>query len=230
MSAEVVASALVATLERAWGAIVTRCPEVPPVVVVVAPGSGGRGGELKLGHFAAGRWEVQGGQRAELLVGGEGLAMGAEEVLGTLLHEAAHGLGWTRRIQNTSRGGRYHNRKYKALAEELGLDVGQAGTLGWSATSMRAATAAGYASVLAELEPALILWRRAESSGGGTTSGGRNLVACQCPCLRRIRVSQTTLAQGPIECGMCHGLFSPPPSPGEVEAEDDVDGSDGSAT
>ncbi len=101
-----VASALVATLERAWAVVVANHPEVPAVVVVVAPGSGGRARELKLGHFAAGRWEVEGGQRCELLVGGEGLRLGAVEVLGTLLHEAAHGLGWSRGIQNTSRGGR----------------------------------------------------------------------------------------------------------------------------
>ncbi len=62
-----VARALVATLERAWATIVELHPKVPDVVVVVAPGSGGRARELKLGLFAAARWEVAGSQRSELL-------------------------------------------------------------------------------------------------------------------------------------------------------------------
>src|SRR6266700_2169878 len=102
------ASVLVAALERAWTAIRARHPQVPEVVMAVASGSVGRRGELKLGHFADRRWTVTTAERPELFVGGEGLAAGAVEVLGTLLHEAAHGLAATRGIQDTSRQGRYH--------------------------------------------------------------------------------------------------------------------------
>ena len=146
-SGEAVASTLVATLERAWQSIVGHHPEVPEVVVVVAPGSGGR--DLKLGHFAAGRWEVEGNERCELLVGAEGLRYGSLDVLGTLLHEAAHGLGWTRGVVDTSRGGRYHNRRYKLLAEEVGLAVAQVGSIGWSDTTVVDATARRYRATLA---------------------------------------------------------------------------------
>ena len=128
------ASALVAALERVWATIVGVHPEVPAAVIVVAAGSGRRAGELKLGHFAAGRWEVGGCARPEVLVGGEGLRRGAVDVLGTLLHEAAHGLAAARGVQDCSRGGRYHNGRYRALAEELGLHVAQDGPRGWSAT------------------------------------------------------------------------------------------------
>lgn len=83
------ASALVASLERAWAAIAARHPDLPSAVIVVAPGSGRRRAELKLGHFAAGRWDVAGNTNPEVLVGGEGLQRGAQDVLGTLLHEAA---------------------------------------------------------------------------------------------------------------------------------------------
>ena len=68
-------------------------------------------------------------------------------MLCTLLHEAAHGLAYARRIGNTSRGGRCHNRRYATLARELGLDVAHLQPIGWSATSVAAA---------------LVLWRRAE--------------------------------------------------------------------
>lgn len=99
------ASALVAALEGVWAAIVEHHPDVPSVVIVVAAGSGGRrAGELTLGHFAAGRWEVGGQARPEVMVGGEGLRRGALDMLGTLLHEAAHGLATARGVQVTIPG------------------------------------------------------------------------------------------------------------------------------
>lgn len=153
-------SGLVAALELVWEAIRGRCGEVPEVVVVVAAGSEGK--QLKLGHYAASRWHLDGGERAEVLVGGEGLRCGAVDVLGTLLHEAAHGLAQTRGVKDTSRGGRYHNRRYRALAEELGLEVAETPPIGWSATTVPEATVAGYAAAVAALNEALVLWRVAE--------------------------------------------------------------------
>src|SRR6266542_565300 len=74
-------------------------------------------GRLVLGHFAAHCWQVGDDDRHELLVGGEGLRRGARDVLATMLHEAGHGLAAARNLKDTSRQGRYHNAKYKALAE-----------------------------------------------------------------------------------------------------------------
>ena len=56
------------------------------------------------------------------MISGEGLRRTAHDVLGTLLHEAAHALAHARGIKDTSRQGRYHNKHFKTLAEELGLD------------------------------------------------------------------------------------------------------------
>jgi len=132
----------VAALEHAWQTIRTRHPDVPDAVLVVASGSEGK--RLNLGHFAPHRWQVHGTDRHEVLVGGEGLQRGPLEVLGTLLHEAAHGLAQARSIQDTSRQGRYHNRRYAHLARELGLDVTSIKPIGWSATIVPDQTAAGY--------------------------------------------------------------------------------------
>jgi hypothetical protein len=198
------ASLVVAALEHAWATIRVRHPEVPEAVLVVASGSSGR--RLKWGHFAAGRWHHPSGQHPEVLVGGEGLARGAREVLATLLHEAGHGLADARRIPDTSRGGRYHNRRYAALARELGLEVGRVEGIGWSATTLPEATAAAYAPVLAELEDRLVLWRRQEAAGRATS---RNLLVCVCGCPRRIRVAPSTLAQAPILCAACALPFTP---------------------
>jgi hypothetical protein len=200
------ASLLVAALERTWQTIRRRHPDVPDAVVVVASGSEGK--RLNLGHFAPHRWQVNGTDRHEVLVGGEGLHRGPLEVLGTLLHEAAHGLAQTREVQDTSRQGRYHNRRYAHLAGELGLEVTTVKPIGWSATTVPEPTAAAYAGQLEELQAALVLWRRQEHRIGSSTRA-RNLLACTCPCGRRLRVAKATLAEAPILCGACEEPFEP---------------------
>jgi hypothetical protein len=136
-------------------------------------------------HFAPHRWQVNGADRHEVLVGSEGLHRGRMEVLGTLLHEAAHGLAQARSIQETSRQGRYHNRRYATLARELGLEVTTVKPIGWSATTVPETTASVYAGQLGKLAAALVLWRRQEHRiGPGSRS--RNLLAAACGCGRRI--------------------------------------------
>jgi hypothetical protein len=200
------ASLLVAALERTWQTIRRRHPDVPDAVVVVASGSEGK--RLNWGHFAPHRWQVNGADRHEVLVGGEGLHRGPLEVLGTLLHEAAHGLAQTREVQDTSRQGRYHNRRYAQLAGELGLEVASVKPTGWSVTTVPEPTAAGYAGQLEGLQAALVLWRRHEHRIGSSTRA-RNLLACTCPCGRRLRVAKATLTEAPILCGACEEPFEP---------------------
>jgi hypothetical protein len=179
---------------------------VPEAVLVVASGIEGK--RLNLGHFAPHRWQVSGADRHEVLVGGEGLQRGPLDVLGTLLHEAAHGLAQVRGVQDTSRQGRYHNRRYAALALELGLEVANVQPIGWSITTVPDTTAAAYAGQLEELAAALVLWRRQEHRLG-TGPRSRNLLAAACGCGRRIRAAKATLAEAPILCGRCTEPFQP---------------------
>lgn len=215
---------MVEALERAWAAIRARHPQVPAAVVVLASGTTG-GGAARLGHFGALRWQHAGadpgtagaGDLSEVMVSGEGLARGPVDVLGTLLHEAAHALADARGVQDTSRQGRWHNRRYAELAGELGLEVAQAPGIGWSATAVPDATAAAYAEVVEQLRAALILYRRAEAGHGAGGAGGRrssnNPLSCLCACPRRIRVAPTVLEAGPIDCGVCGAEFLPEAEP-----------------
>jgi hypothetical protein len=207
------ASRLVAALEHAWAAIRSHHPDVPEVVIVVASGSDPRSRRLNLGHFAAGRWQLTSpdapSDRAEVLVSGEGLQRGPVDVLGTLLHEAAHGLASVRTISDTSRQGRYHNRRYATLARELGLEVAHVQPIGWSATSVPDPTAARYAKTLTELTEALVLWRRAEQASPAGPGQSRNALACSCACGRRIRVARSVLELAPILCAGCAQPFQP---------------------
>lgn len=124
-------------LEEVWADIRSQVPAVPDAVVVLASGVE----DMKiarLGHWAASRWRVtiEGDVRPEVLLAGEGLNRGAVEVMGTLLHEAAHGIAHDQGEQDCSRQGRYHNKVFKRNAESLGLEVGKRSRHGWSETTL----------------------------------------------------------------------------------------------
>jgi hypothetical protein len=127
--------------------------------------------------------------------------------LGTLLHEAAHGLAHVRAIKDTSRQGRFHNTRYKRLALEVGLDVTTIGTLGWSATSVPDTTVIEYTRQLDELAAVLTAWRHREADPDRRTNSNNGLPAV-CGCGRRIRVAPSTYQAGPILCGLCGNEFT----------------------
>jgi hypothetical protein len=198
---------LVGALERAWQAIRANHPEIPAAVVVVA--SGTATGRAKHGHYAAMRWQHGTDRLPEVLVSGEGLKRPVSEVLTTLLHEAAHGLAEARGIQDTSRQGRWHNRKFAKLADELGLDTSKDPRIGWSPCTLRDTTAGDYREVLDDLAAALSAYRHPEMAGPGSARKNNNALACACACSRRIRVAKAVLDLGPITCTICDTDFEP---------------------
>jgi hypothetical protein len=214
---------LVSALEAAWSAIRINYPEVPAVVVVVASGSPKRAAAmLTLGHFAASRWQYGDTRLAEVMVSGEGLSRTAPEVLATLLHEAAHGLAHTRGIKDTSRQGRWHNHHFKAIAEQLGLAIAKDPKIGWSVTAITDATLSHYSDVLVELAGAMSAYRHCEPLDTPAATTSRNGVALECGCPRKIRVSLTVAAEGPIICGLCDNPFTDPDV--DNDADDTSDG------
>ena len=222
-----VSERLVAALADTWRAIQARHPDVPDVAIVIGSGTGGRRMSTKLGHFASRRWAAvvpagtepavgEQGQAQpeefvhELLVGGEGLVRGGVEVLGTLLHEAAHALAEARGIPDTSVRGTYHNQRFRALAVELGLDVAEEKHRGWSTTSVPEATAALYADQVQALTTEITVYRMPTATKApGSPPAGRNLAAlCGCPIPRRIQVARSTFEAGEITCAVCAQPFT----------------------
>ena len=200
-------SRILTILEDTWQAIRATQPQIPAVIIIIGSGTGGR--ETKWGHYAPHRWATGNGTRAEILISGEGLQRGARDVLATLLHEAAHALAAARGIKDTSRQGRYHNKHFKALAEELGLTVTDHPSIGWSITTLTPDAEQHYARHLAKLHAALSLWRYAEQTAQRTGTRTSNLIAAACPCGRSIRIAASTLDAAPVICGACTGTFQP---------------------
>jgi hypothetical protein len=94
--------------------------------------------------------------RREVYVTDDSLADGAEDVLNTQLHEAAHLLANVRGTRDTSSRGRYHNGRFRELARELGLEGMQRDrNRGWSAVATTGAAKAQYEKLTARLAVAL---------------------------------------------------------------------------
>lgn len=220
-----VAAPLIQAIENCWRAIQANHPEVPDVVVTLGAGRISRG--LKLGHFAASVWTDGTTDIHELFVGGEGLQRGAQALMGTLIHEAGHALAEARGVKDTSRQGRYHNEKFRRIAEEMGIEVSHDASLGWSSTVMPDQTALAYQEAIMDLDMTMTAWRhgaegmifgpggvpvagpgnRPAPRPGGRTSSNNGL-SVSCGCGRKIRVSQTVLALGGITCNVCQEEFT----------------------
>jgi len=220
--ADAAASALVAACEAAWTDIQRHHPELPPAVIVL--GTGVQGGRLvKLGHWWQSQWVADGSARGEVLLAGEALHLPPEQVLEILVHEAAHGINCARGVKDTSRGGRYHNQKFKATATEVGLRVQRMDPYGWARTTLRPETIERYAESIAtigeHLRIARALPRRAiegingqgrDEDGAGGERETRKSPAAECGCGRKMRMAVSVLAKGPVVCGVCETEFSLP--------------------
>ncbi|WP_433860109.1 hypothetical protein [Streptomyces kronopolitis] len=172
---------------------------------------------------------------AELFVAGETVRDGGEEVLKTLLHEAAHALAHVRKIQDVSRGdARWHRKEFAQLARETGLEPPRKSErpLGFSNAVLTDASRRKYASVIRQIDGAAL-----PGLGGadqedteeedptqpetpGSTNGKRVKVTCGClPDPRAFPVTPKILAEGPIICGLCGEPFT---LPDEEDQDDDA--------
>lgn len=246
---------LIAVLERCWTAIQKHHADLPPVLFISGTGVPRRQTEkpskstdapkrrhfVTAGHHWADRWAVaeQEQRLAELFVAGETVRDGGEEVLTTLLHEAAHALGHVRNIQDTSKGDpRWHRKEFAQLATEMGLQPPRKSSkpLGFSNAVLTDATRKKYASVIRLIDGAALPGLGGADQEGaeeeppappdnpGSTNGKRVKVTCGClPDPRAFPVTPKVLGEGPIICGLCEQPFT---LPGEEAAVEDEPGAE----
>lgn len=79
-------------------------------------------------------WKRKDGGAYELNIAAEVLNYPIEETLDAMLHEMVHLYCRENGIKEVSRGGKYHNKKFKAIAEAHGLICVPCGQYGWNTT------------------------------------------------------------------------------------------------
>lgn len=88
------------------------------------------------GHVTVGKvWNRAGEQRHELNICADWLSRPIEEVVATMIHEMAHLMNLQNGIQDCSRGGTYHNRKFKNEAEKHMISIAKHDKYGWTITT-----------------------------------------------------------------------------------------------
>lgn len=88
------------------------------------------------GHVTVGKvWESDGTYRHELNIGAGTLTRPIENIVATMLHEMVHLYNIQRGVQDTSRGGTYHNTKFRDEATKRDLIIEHHQTYGWTITS-----------------------------------------------------------------------------------------------
>lgn len=211
-------SALTAVFESAWLAIGRRHRELPErVAFTIATAVRGRR-VTRWGHWAPGTWKKKDGKLVgEVFVAAERLEAGAATVMETIIHEAAHALVSARGVTDTSNRGRYHNKRYKAFAEALGLEVTRHRAYAWAVTRLPDATARVYEEEIAAIDSALTAYRKGAPSAGredrvakpAAKPRNRWVFGCACSPPREVIMTEANSNRGSVLCGICGATFRP---------------------
>lgn len=103
--------------------------ELPTPIITVQskPGTYGHSSTAKV-------WKRPEDNAYEINIAAEVLSYPIEETIDTMLHEMVHLYCREHGIKEVSRGGMYHNKKFKEIAEDHGLTCVQTGKYGWNTT------------------------------------------------------------------------------------------------
>lgn len=118
----------------------------------------------------------------EINVCAEHLARPFKEVAGTLLHEMVHLYNVQNGVKDTSRGGTYHNKEYKAAAEQHGLMVEKDEKYGWAITHLNEDSEKETENFMNFIcKESFDLYREAETKEAKEKKGGSNSIKYVCP-------------------------------------------------
>lgn len=201
-------SPLLVVLERVWERLQAYNEDIPNVVLVI--GSGGRRATTLLGHFAKNSWGEGEDELHEVLIVAESLSRTAVEIFNTLIHEACHGIANSRGVKDVSNT--RHNKKFAAIADELGLEPPESPhpRLGFSDVRMTPALEEYFAEEIGWIDEELKLCRKIfikESTTKKTTW------VAECECFRKLRLPKKTIIDPEaldIVCKSCGTDFSLP--------------------
>lgn len=202
-----------------WREIQVNHPGTPNVNIVL------QASEYSHGHFAPGSW--QGVAQHELMLSTISLSMSTNsgaviKTVSTLLHEAAHAFAHEKGIQDTSRGGRYHNSDFAQLATAFGCEVQKDKEVGHRTDGITSMARVRYDAQISALMAAVTTYRKSSLIDwgallGGMSGGHRGPVArkprktygsetltimCECEG-RKFRVARDLYQNSTIHCDLC---------------------------
>lgn len=169
------------------------------------------------GHVTTSKvWKTESGKASyELNIGADYLDRPIENIVATLIHEGCHLYAMQNGIKDTSNRGVYHNKRFKALAEDRGLIIEKHSRYGWTITTPSEATI--NFCIDNDLQELLITRHTGITfTGVGTGKNGNgtpvkptapkkgNSIKWICPCCGAI-VRSTKILN--IVCGDCNEKF-----------------------
>ncbi|MFJ9694933.1 hypothetical protein [Kitasatospora sp. NPDC101183] len=217
------ATALTTLLEAEWEALRSAHPTLPPAYFVLSSAP-------PTPDHSPARWNGKSAVSVELsravLTGQwDGITIdpallrqallpnrtGAIAVITAVRHEAAHALNWSAGVDDCSRKGVYHNKKFRAAGELVGLEWPRDGYdprsgFGDMMLTAQSAEAVDLEAMQKAVNDALRLLAPPPVARRAPTAD-RVLAECSCVPARKIRVAGSVLALGPITCGVCHMPF-----------------------
>lgn len=122
-----------------------------------------------------------------------------EQTISTLMHEMAHLYNLMNGIKDTSRGGVYHNKRFKETAEAHGLTIEHEEHIGWSSTKLPDDTKKWIADNI-NIKGINIYKRIAERKPKGESKSKQSMRKLMCPlCGNIVRVTKDIS----VMCGEC---------------------------
>ena len=179
--------------------------ELPTPIITVQskPGTYGHSSVAKV-------WRRQEDSTYELNIAAEVLNYPIEGTIDTMLHEMCHLFCRENGIKEVSRGGKYHNGRFKTVAEAHGLTCYQCGPYGWNTKPgdnlVEYALSKGWNEIKigrSTLPPMIRLGAGGTAQAGGQPQGGKRPSSTRklaCPvCGQSVRATRKVN----ILCGDC---------------------------
>lgn len=208
------ASSAVSVLESAWQALQKLWPEIPGAVLTfVDVRSRGR----LHGYFAGSTWKKRRGAAHEVAISPK-LIGHPNDMLATMLHEAAHAVLYEAGLNGGLGSSRYyHTKEFRDQCEHFGLKCEFLNTrYGWTLTSWPGSEVpARYRRIAARLRSDLPAgtggYAPIKAKGRPLPVTGHTMLVCECDGDdRTIYVKKSVLETGGVMCSYCGEVFKPP--------------------
>ena len=153
--------------------------ELPKVVITFEAG-------FKKGAYGwittAKDWKQGSTERYHINISSDYLDRPIINLCSTLLHEMCHLYALINDIQDTSRAGIYHNKRFKQIAETHGLVCEEADQIGWSVTSVRDDLREDILAIASINSIRIGQKRPADRGGNSATKSKQSSRKYICPC------------------------------------------------